>query len=136
LTTRKPPSCASSSSPSWATTCAIPLASIDAAGRLLKRTPLNERAVLLVEGMHKSVMRMAGLIDNVLDFARGRLGGGLGIDRQACTALPIRLAEVIQELQLANPGRRIETEIVLADDVTCDPDRPGRRCCPIFWATP
>jgi signal transduction histidine kinase len=100
-----------------------PLASIDAAGRLLKRTPLNERAVLLVEGMHKSVMRMAGLIDNVLDFARGRLGGGLGIDRQACTALPIRLAEVIQELQLANPGRRIETEIVLADDVTCDPDR-------------
>jgi signal transduction histidine kinase len=100
-----------------------PLASIDAAGRLLKKMPLNERGVLLVEGMHRSVMRMAGLIDNVLDFARGRLGGGLGIDRQSCAALPTRLAEVIEELQLAHPGRRIETEIVLSDNVVCDPNR-------------
>jgi nitrogen-specific signal transduction histidine kinase len=27
--------------------------------------------------LETTVMRMAGLIDNVLDFARGRLGGGI-----------------------------------------------------------
>ena len=27
--------------------------------------------------MQKSVLRMSSLIDNVMDFARGRLGGGI-----------------------------------------------------------
>ena len=33
------------------------------------------------DGTASTVMRMAGLIDNVLDFARGRLGGGIALDR-------------------------------------------------------
>lgn len=31
--------------------------------------------------MQTTVMRMAGLIDDVLDLARGRLGGGIGLNR-------------------------------------------------------
>ncbi len=31
--------------------------------------------------MKATVDRMSGLIDNVLDFARGRLGGGITLDR-------------------------------------------------------
>jgi signal transduction histidine kinase len=60
-----------------------PLASIQAGGRLLAKTPLDERAKMLVGAMQASVVRMAGLIDNVMDFARARLGGGFEIERRA-----------------------------------------------------
>ena len=52
-----------------------PLASISAGTQLLQKTKLNERAEAVVIMMQKSIVRMASLIDNVLDFARGRLGG-------------------------------------------------------------
>jgi len=100
-----------------------PLASIDAAGRLIRKTPLNARALELVDMMHASVIRMAGLIDNVLDLARGRLGGGLVVERSRNDQLPRLLEQVVGELQLANPGRRIEARIDLARPVVCD----GRR---------
>jgi len=61
-----------------------PLAGIAAATRLLMKTPLNEHAKNLLGLMQGSVQRMAGLIDNVLDFARGRLGGGIVSFRQGC----------------------------------------------------
>lgn len=100
-----------------------PLASIDAAGRLLRKTALDDRAVVLVEGMSQSVRRMAGLIDNVLDLARGRLGGGLDIERRPHPDLPAILQQVVGELQIANPDRAMEVEIDLQAVVNCD----GRR---------
>jgi signal transduction histidine kinase len=61
----------SSSSPSRL--CATPLASIGAGAKLLRKMPLNDRASGIVAMMLSRVVRMSGLIDNVLDFARGRL---------------------------------------------------------------
>ena len=58
-----------------------PLASIDAGVRLLRRMPLSGKAAQIVSLMRSSASRMAGLIDNVLDFARGRLGGGFSVIR-------------------------------------------------------
>ena len=63
-----------------------PRAAIDAGARLLRREPLSEGAVSLVDLMQNSVARMAGLIGNVLDLARGRLAGGLALDRNAAHA--------------------------------------------------
>lgn len=60
-----------------------PLASIGAGTDMLEKTPLNEKAARIVKLMQGSVARMAGLVDNVLDFARGRLGGGMTIHREA-----------------------------------------------------
>ena len=59
-------------------------------------------------------MRMAGLIDNVLDFARGRLGGGIMLERNADEPLEPILHQVIDELRLASPGRQIHAELQLA----------------------
>jgi len=59
-----------------------PLASIDAGAKLLMKTPLNDRAASILGMVQTSVGRMAGLIDNVLDFARGRLGGGVTLVRE------------------------------------------------------
>jgi signal transduction histidine kinase len=100
-----------------------PLAAVDGGLRLVSKTPLSERATTVVGMMQGSVLRMAGLIDNVLDFARGRLGGGFVIDRQRDPALDTAFHHVIAELQTANPGCRIETELAISEPVTGDTRR-------------
>jgi GAF domain-containing protein len=52
-----------------------PLASVAAGARLLREKQLDEEALSILAMMDRSVLRMSGLITNVLDFARGRLGG-------------------------------------------------------------
>ena len=72
--------------------------------------------------MQTTVTRMAGLIDNVLDFARGRLGGGIALDRKAAPLEPM-LIQVVDELRLASPGRIIETNFLIDGPVDCDQAR-------------
>ena len=54
--------------------------------------------------LETTVMRMAGLIDNVLDFARGRLGGGFTLERNATQPLQPVLHQVVDELRLVIAG--------------------------------
>lgn len=100
-----------------------PLAAIDGGARLLSKTPLNERAAGLVVQVQQSVLRMAGLIDNVLDFARGRLGGGLDVKLQADPGLERAIDQVIGEFRTAQPERVIVTDVVLTAPVACDSRR-------------
>lgn len=100
-----------------------PLAAIDAGVRLMGKTQLDDRGRSLLDGMHKSVQRMAGLIDNVLDLARGRLGGGFVVERRHEERLTEALQEVVEELRLAHPEREITTDIRLTEPVQAD----GRR---------
>jgi signal transduction histidine kinase len=97
-----------------------PLASIQAGGRLLAKTPLDARAVALVGAMQASVNRMAGLIDNVMDFARARLGGGFEIERRAEPGLQEAVQQAIDELRLAHPDREILAELTLNEPVAAD----------------
>ena len=97
-----------------------PLASIEAGVGLLRKAPLDERAAAILTLIQKSARRMAGLIDNVLDLARGRLGGGLVLDRNADEPLGPALEQVVAELRAAWPDRVIDAEIALAGPVTCD----------------
>ena len=69
---------------------------------------------------------MAGLIANVLDFARGRLGGGFILHRNAECPLEETLGSVVGELRLAWPDRIIETEFHLTPPVHCDHGRLGQ----------
>ena len=54
--------------------------------------------------LETTVMRMAAMIDNVLDFARGRLGGGITLERYATKPLEPVLDQVGDELRLASLG--------------------------------
>jgi phosphoserine phosphatase RsbU/P len=73
-----------------------------------------------------AAMRMASMIDNVLDFARGRLGGGIALERDAGKPLEPVLVQVVDELRLASPGRVIETEFAIDRPVHCDRTRIGQ----------
>ena len=99
-----------------------PLASITGASRLLSRESLSERGRTILQLMDGSALRMAGLIDNVLDFARGRLGGGFALERRP-TELPPVLEQVVQELLAAHPGLRIETDYAVTCPIDCDGSR-------------
>jgi sigma-B regulation protein RsbU (phosphoserine phosphatase) len=99
-----------------------PLASIDAGIRLLAKTPLDERAVAIVDLVRSSTVRMAALIDDILDFARGRLGGGISLDLHPVLLEPV-LLHVVEELRISNPQRQIETQLDLPSPVLCDPGR-------------
>jgi sigma-B regulation protein RsbU (phosphoserine phosphatase) len=103
-----------------------PLASISAGARILGREAKSDREHQVIAMLETTVLRMAGLIDNVLDFARGRLGGGIALDRDAGKPLEPVLHQVIDELRLASPGRLIEAEYAVDVPVDCDRSRIGQ----------
>jgi len=63
---------------------------------------------------------MSGLVDNLLDFARGRLGGGIELERSPDVRLEPVLAQVVSELQSSHPEHRVEMHLVLGHAVDCD----------------
>jgi hypothetical protein len=100
-----------------------PLASIDAGAQLLLNTPLNEKAARFTVLIQRSAARMAALIDDVLDFARGRLGGGISVSPVIDPGLEAALTQVVAELRTAWPERIINSEIALYQPVACDSAR-------------
>ena len=102
-----------------------PLASIAAAARMLRKEEQTDRATKILDLMQGSVIRMSGLIDNVLDFARGRLGGGITLERRAEDLEPI-LRQVIDELRSSHPDRAIEVNIEFDGPINCDVGRIGQ----------
>ncbi|MDX7951771.1 HAMP domain-containing sensor histidine kinase [Lichenihabitans sp. Uapishka_5] len=103
-----------------------PLASIGGGLNLLKRDVTPERRALILDMLEGSVFRMGTLIDNVLDFARGRLGAGIPLDLRIDVALTPILEQVVSELRLGNSGRAIETDFDLPAPIRCDPSRIGQ----------
>jgi signal transduction histidine kinase len=103
-----------------------PLASISAGTRLLTKSASDAKALSILVSMQKSVVRMASLIDNVVDFARGRLGGGLGLSIAKAEALEPTLLHVIGELQSGSPDRLFDVHIANLEPVNCDSGRIGQ----------
>jgi signal transduction histidine kinase len=100
-----------------------PLAAIDSGMRLLRRESLNEKATHIVELVQSTVVRMSGLIDNVLDFAQGHLGSGLTLTRSGGELMESALEQVVAELQASHPDRIIDTRFELTVPVNCDRSR-------------
>ena len=97
-----------------------PVAAINAASRILLREPQSERATQIISLMQGSVVRIESLIDNVLDFARGRLGGGLALARDAAKPLAPVLRQVADEVLSAHPDRIIEVDFQIEEPVQSD----------------
>ena len=97
-----------------------PLAAIQTGAKLLLTVPIGEKSARVATVIQNSAARMAGLIDNVLDFARGRLGGGLPLTPVLEDRLETGLEQVVAELRTAWPDRVIQTDLALGQPVLCD----------------
>ena len=104
-----------------------PLAALAAGARMLRdREQLSERGQLIVKEMDGSVARATALVGNLLDFARGRLGGGLTVERGRPVMLAPVLEQVVSEVRSIAPERQILTHFEISERVECDPDRIGQ----------
>ena len=101
-----------------------PMAAIAAGIRLLrKREQLGPQGLHILSEMDNSVGRASGLINNVLDLARGSLGGGLVVERNRDAPLTPVLEQVIAEVQVIGPENSIETRFDIDEPVYCDRGR-------------
>jgi signal transduction histidine kinase len=101
-----------------------PLAAIAMGATLLQRKAADPAAVVTAaQRIERSAKRMSGLIDDVLDFARGRLGSGIGVEFAETTTLGLSLEGVVAELREAHPDRQVVADIAVDGVLRCDPER-------------
>ena len=99
-----------------------PLSALTSGISILGRQPQSEKSGHVLTLMRQSSSRMSGLIDNVLDFARGRLGGGISLDRQSVDMTAL-LAELVEEHRSSHPDREIRLDCPRDLYLNCDPRR-------------
>lgn len=100
-----------------------PLSAILTGAELLARRHDDPMTRQLVERMRSSALRMSGLVDNVVDFTRGRMGSGLALDLARHADVDRVLEQVIDELRSVYPGRAIASSIGRGLILRCDPQR-------------
>jgi len=100
-----------------------PLSSIVTGADVLGLSGLPPAAVKVVDRIRRSAMRIAGLVDDVVDFTRGRMGGGIAIALQPQYALQAVFEQVIAELRGAHPRSAIVADLALEGGVMGDAGR-------------
>ena len=100
-----------------------PLSAISFGAEALRRMPIDATALSIVERMQRSCRRISRLVEDVLDFARGRLGGSIPLETRPVGDLERDLQHVVNELRATHPDRVLACEIAVGDKVVCDPDR-------------
>lgn len=97
-----------------------PLAAIRTSANVLAGVPMPDAGNRVVSIIQRSSARMAGLVENLMDFAQGKLGGGLRIEKEPVDDLAAAIEHVVAELSSGSPNRRIETHVALTMPVECD----------------
>jgi signal transduction histidine kinase len=98
-----------------------PLQSVFASGEIIERRATDAVLVKEFAGRIKtSVQRMSALIDDVLDFARGKLGGGIDLQMDEIADINSGLLAVVAELQHVKPDRKIVADINVTRKIRCD----------------
>jgi signal transduction histidine kinase len=103
-----------------------PLASIQAGTKRLGRLSDDEQIATTLSLMQRSIERLATLIDNAMDFARGQMHDGMELQRKADEPLEPVLTEIIDELRSGWPERQIEADFHLTRPVSADRRRLGQ----------
>jgi GAF domain-containing protein len=101
-----------------------PLAAIQGGLRLLNKK-VDEEGQNWINLLQGSVARMAGLIDNVMDLARTRLGAGMQLELREQALEPV-IKQIVAEFENVHPDRVIETVINIPGTVRIDAGRIGQ----------
>ncbi|WP_415846221.1 ATP-binding protein [Stutzerimonas zhaodongensis] len=100
-----------------------PLASIISGTQLLLRRSSEPAITGIAKQMLTATHRASRLVDDVLDFARGRLGNGIPLNIRECNNLHETLAHIVSEMQSSYPERRLQCQIENLAPIRCDSDR-------------
>lgn len=100
-----------------------PLFAISAGAEMLLRKHPDPAIEVRVRNILGSAQRATRLVDDVLDFARGRLGNGIPVAIQPCADLTDAVQQVVTEIRNVHPQRTIHACIGDLQDVPCDRGR-------------
>jgi signal transduction histidine kinase len=100
-----------------------PLAAIAVGAQVLELKLTDPQLVDLARRMSGNARRMKGLIDQLMDFARGRLGGGIGVSMAPEPRLRELLIAASRELADAHPDRVIVNDVQALPVIRCDAER-------------
>jgi two-component system, sensor histidine kinase and response regulator len=99
-----------------------PLSAILGAAHVLQRRSTDQASVESAARIISSGTRMARLIEDMLDLARARLGGGIAVKRRT-TDFRVLVERVLREQQLAAPSREIKSNFAGDLNGKWDPER-------------
>jgi signal transduction histidine kinase len=97
-----------------------PLQAIYSAGVLLEKKIADPALQAIASRIRVSVKRMSCLINDLLDFARARLGEGMGVRVAEVEDIDAGLNAVVREFQDGQPERQILANISVTRKVRCD----------------
>ncbi|GGX98874.1 GAF domain-containing protein [Massilia dura] len=100
-----------------------PLSSILHGAQILQQRGGDATMLTIARTIQRSGQRIGRMIDDVLDFARGRLGGGIALEREPVDDLADALAQTVLECQSEHPRRTIVSDIAIPGTVWCNRDR-------------
>lgn len=99
-----------------------PIAAIDAGTSRLLRDGWTDRSPVILNLMKSSLSRMSGLVENVMDLARSRMGDGISLSISE-DDLVQTLQHVIDEVQVAHTDRQIVASLNVPQVVAVDHPR-------------
>ncbi len=103
-----------------------PVSSIVNGVALARRRISDPAAAPLFDMMDRSTRRISTLIDDVVDFTKGRMGGGISLDLRHHRNVETGFHQVIAELQGLYPDREIKAQLQRDVNLFCDAGRMGQ----------
>ncbi|WP_296185972.1 GAF domain-containing sensor histidine kinase [Pseudomonas sp. UBA1879] len=97
-----------------------PLSAIRMSADLLESRATEKPSAKLITAIRDSANRMGLLIENVLDFARGRMGGGIPVKRQRVDDLADVLKRAIREVEVSHPDAILVDSLAVPAGIYCD----------------
>jgi signal transduction histidine kinase len=103
-----------------------PLGSILMAVEVAKRKKPDSATQALLDHIGRSTNRISALVDDVVDFTRGRMGGGIALELRREDQLHLTFEQIIEELRGVHPERRIVAQLEPIATLLCDRGRMGQ----------
>ncbi|MDU8502121.1 GAF domain-containing sensor histidine kinase [Pseudomonas syringae] len=103
-----------------------PLSAIRMSADMLEAKLPIGREQKLATAIRQSSQRMSNLIEDVLDFSRGKLGGGIPVKRRLVDNLGDVFIAVINEITASHPHVKITQNVNISPGVFCDAGRMGQ----------
>jgi signal transduction histidine kinase len=100
-----------------------PLGAIGNSVEMLRMKHADPAAMPLLQRIQRSVGRINALVDDVVDFTRGRMGGGIALDLRHENNLAQPFGQVIDELAGLHPENPVVARIQPNMSILCDASR-------------